>query len=468
MFVSPQPRTTGSPTPAPQTPLLGVEDVEAFVEELRSGLDRDVDDAERVTQLQRLEALKSVVAAAQARISVDFAASQRAAQEAAGLPSRRVGEGIAAQVGLARRESPHRGSQLLRVATALVAQLPGTYAALQQGLLNEWRATLIVRETGCLSGADRAGVDAELWADPARTAAMGDAELAAKVRALAYRTDPEAFTARAAKARSDRCVTLRPAPDTMTYLTGLLPVEQGVAAYAALRKAADAARAAGDPRTRGQVMADTLVERLTGQGSAEAVPVRVELVMTDDTLLAGGDEPALVPGYGPIPAGLARDLVGDAIAGIRAWCRRVYTHPGTGRLVGLEADTRLFPPGLADFLDLRDHICRTPWCGAPIRHHDHQHPHRTGGPTSAVNGQGVCETCSYTKEAPGWQTRPGPDGTITLTTPTRHTYPSPEPRPPGWHPPHPPVNATPAHSPPEPLILELYLGGPHLELDLAA
>ncbi len=35
-------------------------------------------------------------------------------------------------------------------------------------------------------------------------------------------------------------MTLRPAPDTMTNLTGLLPVTQGVAAYAALVTAADA------------------------------------------------------------------------------------------------------------------------------------------------------------------------------------------------------------------------------------
>ena len=59
----------------------------------------------------------------------------------------------------------------------------------------------------------------------------------------------------------------------------LLPVAQGVATYAALSQAADAARAEGDPRSRGQVLADTVVERVsrsdqrrrrTGRGAGRA------------------------------------------------------------------------------------------------------------------------------------------------------------------------------------------------------
>ena len=48
----------------------------------------------------------------------------------------------------------------------------------------------------------------------------------------------------------------------MTYVTALLPVAQGVGVYAALRRAADTTF---DDRSRGQVMADTLVERVTGR-----------------------------------------------------------------------------------------------------------------------------------------------------------------------------------------------------------
>jgi len=72
---------------------------------------------------------------------------------------------------------------------------------------------------------------------------------------------------------NERRVSLRPAPDAMTRLTALLPVAQGVAGYAALSRHADTNIATGDARGRGQVMADTLVERVTGQSTAEQVPV---------------------------------------------------------------------------------------------------------------------------------------------------------------------------------------------------
>ncbi|HZY76626.1 MAG TPA: hypothetical protein VFE40_09930 [Jatrophihabitantaceae bacterium] len=54
-------------------------------------------------------------------------------------------------------------------------------------------------------------------------------------------------------------------------------------------------------------MADTLVERVTGQASADQVPVEVNLVIDTDTLLGNGSEPALLNGE-PLPAATARDL----------------------------------------------------------------------------------------------------------------------------------------------------------------
>jgi len=201
-------------------------------------------------------------------------------------------------------------------------------------------------------------------------------------------------------------MTLRPAPDTMTLLTALLPVKQGVAAYAALTKAADSARAQGDERSRGQLMADTLVERVTGQASAGHVPVEVQLVISDQTLAGADDQTARVVGHGPVPAPWARDLVRNSRAEV--WVRRLYT--GHGRLVAMESTRRLFPDGLRRFIVARDQSCRTPWCDAPIRHIDHPVPADAGGETSEANGQGLCEACNHTKQATGWRARPGPSG----------------------------------------------------------
>jgi hypothetical protein len=387
----------------------------------------DLSDAERVDRLRVLEELKGRACAVQARLAVDLDESQRAVHAAAGIASARRGRGVAAQLGLARRESPHRAASLLGLAKVLTREMPYAYDALAAGLLSEFRATLLARETACLSLEDRSEVDRVLCADPARFEGWGDQRFAAEARKLAQRLDPHACAQRASRAEADRHVSLRPAPDTMSRLSALLPVAQGVAVWATLGRVADSLISTGDGRSRGQIMADTLVERVTGQTTADAVPIAVNLTIPDETLLNGGHEPAWVQGHGPIPAGTARHLVATALAKAHATLRRLYTTPTTGQLVAMDSHSRRFPDALALFIDLRDQTCRTPWCDAPIRHHDHPTPWRTGGATTGPNSQGLCEQCNYAKEAPGWRARPttGPPDqphTIEITTPTGHRH----------------------------------------------
>jgi 5-methylcytosine-specific restriction endonuclease McrA len=118
---------------------------------------------------------------------------------------------------------------------------------------------------------------------------------------------------------------------------------------------------------------------------------------------------------------------------LKIWLRRLYTAPGTGDLVAMDSRRRLFPAPLRRFIQIRDDTCRTPYCDAPIRHHDHIIPWHNDGPTTLANGAGLCEACNHTKELPGWkaQPRPGPRHTIELTTPTGHTYRSTAPPLPG-------------------------------------
>ncbi|MCU1564622.1 MAG: endonuclease, partial [Arthrobacter sp.] len=132
-----------------------------------------------IEQLRELEDLKSAAAALQARIAVALVADQRRTQRAAGIPAAVLGAGVGAQIALARRESPARGGRLLGLARALVTEMPHTLAALHTGQLNEWRATLLVQETVCLSAADRCAVDEELAADAGTFAGAGDRALVA-------------------------------------------------------------------------------------------------------------------------------------------------------------------------------------------------------------------------------------------------------------------------------------------------
>lgn len=280
------------------------QDLIGAVRSLRPGSDS----TELINQLRALEDLKSAAAAAQARIAVAFDAAQRRADAAAGVPPEEQGRGVGTQIALARRESPTRGSRLLGLAKALVTEMPHTLTALETGQLNEWRATLLVKETACLTTEDRCAVDEELAPDTGTFDGAGDKAITAAARTAAYRRDPRSVTQRASHAATERRVSLRPAPDTMTYLTALLPVAQGVAVHAALTRHADTLRAGGETRTRGQIMADTLIERTTGT-PAGISGVEVQLVMTDRTLFQADAEPARLPGYGIVPAGWARTLL---------------------------------------------------------------------------------------------------------------------------------------------------------------
>ena len=242
----------------PASPDLDLREITTALAVLGAGMT----DAERIDAIRAAEELICAAQALQARLSVDLDTSVRSAAASRGVPAARRGRGVAHQVALARRESPHRAERRLQLAKIAPAELPCATAAWSSGMVDEWRITLLARETACLSLADRLTIDAELAADPRVIEAMGSGELVAEVRRRAYALDPESFVERRRRAEADRHTSLRPAPDTMALLSALMSVKGGVAVHAALSAEADRAKAAGDPRSRGQIMADTLTSRV--------------------------------------------------------------------------------------------------------------------------------------------------------------------------------------------------------------
>ncbi|WP_237565250.1 HNH endonuclease [Ornithinimicrobium cavernae] len=401
-------------------------EVASWVERMAVGGDlgplAEVGPAELCEVLHRLEVLKNAAAAAQARVTVLAAARLQEQAVADGASEETAAKGVGAQLALARRESPHAGSRHVGFARAVVGEMPATHAALTAGLIGEWTATQVVKETACLSVEHRARVDAHL------AGLFGTAShrwLVAAAKAKAYELDPYSVANRGRKAVKDRRVTVRPAPDVMAIVSGYLPVAQGVACYKALDEAAKALRAAGDERSLDQLRADVFTQRLTGQDTAEDVTIEVGLVMTDKALVGAEETPARLEGYGPLPAPLARDLLREAREAV-VWLRRLYADPVTGVLTVQDGRRRRFTGALRRFLVARDQVCRTPRCEAPVRHADHVVPWARGGRTTAGEGQGLCEACNYAKEATGWshEVVDLPDGshTVRITTPTGHIY----------------------------------------------
>lgn len=434
-----------------------------------------LEDSVLVDVISRLEKMKGTVAAAQAQAETEFYGSQLELQERQGVQRKDLGRGIGDQIALARRITPKRASEELTLNRILTSTLPRTLDLLSRGEISDWTAREMAKNVLVLDDADRADIDAELAERLPEVTPRHAGKLA---RAMADRIDPEAAVHRNSRAVANRHVSLAPAPDGMSILRAVLPVQAGVATVKALADAAASAKAAGDERSRGQLMSDTLVERATGISSVEDIGVEIALLMTDYTLLAGQSETAWIDGH-PIPGLVARHLAlgapadtdtgadsdaessamfstprsgappredlpsghdpppGEGFApdpqptsgkvSSKRWIRRLYTDPVTQELKYMDPRRRPFVGNARRFVLHRDQTCRTPWCDSPIRHTDHIVRAADGGPTAPENGAGVCERFNYVVEMPGWNKATLTDPTkgrdvLAITTPTGHRY----------------------------------------------
>jgi hypothetical protein len=137
---------------------LDAERVRAWVAEIAAGTGPGEDRA-ALALITALEELTCAAEGLQADLAVEVDASMRERAAERGVPVARQGQGVAAEIALARRQSLHRGQQELGLAKALRTEMPFTREALRTGRINRWRATIIARETACLSVSDRREVD---------------------------------------------------------------------------------------------------------------------------------------------------------------------------------------------------------------------------------------------------------------------------------------------------------------------
>lgn len=269
----------------------------------------------QIDVIAALESARASLSAVQARAEVAFRDAQLEEQRRLGVPRKDLGRGIADQLALARRITPKQASDQLTFNRVLVESLPRTLRLLEGGRISDWGARQVARNVLLLDEEDRDRVDEALAPVlPSLTAGAAGR----RALALAQALDPEAAVRRRSLAVASRRVGLRPAPDGMSHLHALVPVEDGVAMIAALRSAAATARATGESGALpvGAVMADLLVERVTGRSPMVGVPIEIQLLMTDRTLLAGAEEAATLDGM-PLPGGVARGLALGANATLR-------------------------------------------------------------------------------------------------------------------------------------------------------
>ena len=367
-----------------------------------------------VARIEAIKALDVAIRSAQAEQLTQINALHAERIELMGIGSGDPTLSVIGEISMARTIGLTAASTQVGLAVAL-ERMPKVFALFTAGVISEATARAVTTETACLSVDDFCVADAEL-AD--KLPGMTTPEARQAAARVVISIDAEAARVRAERNRADQRISLHPEPDGVATLIVRGPAEQLLAAHKTLDDLATALRAAGDTRTRGQIMVQTLVERVTGVAFADEVNVEVNLVMDAETLFNAGDTPVDLVGYGPIAPDVADHLLARAK---NTTIRRLLTDPVDGTLLRRENRRRNFDPPSKAHIRARDKICRQPGCDLKIRDHDHIFDYQHGGETTIDNGQGLCKRSHTLKHLPGWHVT-GNGQITTWTTPTGHTY----------------------------------------------
>ena len=176
-----------------------------------------------------------------------------------------------------------------------------------------------------------------------------------------------------------------------------------------------------------QRRADIVIDLLLGRAAPTAVDL--QLVVPVASVEGSSQEPAWVPGLGPVSGGEVREWLGGLLP-----CADVVSNldvrqvdAATGRLTDL-IETGYRPSRALDLaVRAPDVTCRFPGCrraasgrgsGTDL---DHTVPWPEG-PTSASNLAVLCRRHHRLKHSPDWQVTLHADGAMTWITPTGRRY----------------------------------------------
>jgi hypothetical protein len=267
------------------------------------------------------------------------------------------------------------------------------------------------------------------------------AQLRERLRRILLEIDPEAARQRHAAAVGRRRVRHNEfATGTAALSAAYLPVERAAAAWDHVDSLARSMHAAGDPQRREleQIRADVFADLLAGErpaaagtGTTKPRSATINLHIDLTTLACLNDDPALIPGFGPVLADIARQTV-EQVAQSAQWR---FTVTENSEAI---AEGRLrYRPTVAQkaFIVARDQTCRAPGCQRTARRCevDHIRDWVKGGSTTVSNLCSLCRLHHHAKHAGGFQLRRTKHG-IEWRTPLGRRYnvlannaPAPEP-----------------------------------------
>src|SRR3712207_1559627 len=144
----------------------------------------------------------------------------------------------------------------------------------------------------------------------------------------------------------------------MAWLSAYLPADTASGIWNRTTAAARGLQGPGEGRTLTQLRADVAAGWLLSGTTAGIPSPKAQVLVTVPVLsLAGaGEEPAVLDGYGPVPASMARRLVADGAGSFL----RVLTDPRDGAPLEIGRTSYRLTKPMRQWLQLRDGRCPFP------------------------------------------------------------------------------------------------------------
>lgn len=341
-------------------------------------------------------------------------------------------EAVAAEVGAELGITRHRASSQMNYGVDLLERLPRLGAVFATGDVDFRVIAVAAFRTGLITDAEvLAAIDEQLAKHAPGWNALSQRKLTEcvdwRVRAL----DPAAERVARENDR-DRHVEFGPSRDGLVEFWGSVRAPDAKALDRRLDELA-ATVCPADSRTTRQRRADALFALAAGAAAVgcdcgstdcpargdgiEPGQIVIHLLAEAGTLSGDSDRPALLPGYGAVPAESVRELAG-----------RARVKP-LKRPDNFSAELHYRPSAaLADFIRCRDLTCRFPGCDKPAEFCDVDHtvPWDQGGPTHPFNLACLCRVHHLLKTfwcgEIGWREEQFANGTIIWTSPSGRTY----------------------------------------------
>lgn len=354
---------------------------------------------------------------------------------------------VTAEVACALTIGERAASALLNQSQLLTTALPLTLSALQEGTISWQHARAMVDEAATLDPDGAAALEAHFLDPDAPNAAGGcpAGEMPAsrfrhRARTWRERHHTESIEKRHAKGVLDRRVEYAPDQDGMAWLSAYLPADQAAAIWNRTTAIARGLQGPDEPLTLTQLRADIFAAALLGGGNpaehdpGQVPPPRALVMVTVPvfSLLGATEEPAMLDGYGPIPASMARDLVANGADSFY----RVLVDPRDGAPLEIGRANYRLTTAMRNWLRLRDGKCPFPGCSnhSLDNEADHILAWDKGGTTGVSNLGQPCPKHHRLRHTSAWQPTPAtknePPGWI---SPTGRHYKSEHQ---DWEPPH--------------------------------